>query len=114
MATAADSPADVRARLMTLRAEFEQRVATIHAHARNPLQADSSEQAAELGNLEVVQALEAEATDEIAAIDAALARLEAGTYGTCVGCGDAIGAGRLAARPASAECVDCAEDHPRH
>jgi RNA polymerase-binding transcription factor DksA len=114
MARAAESPTDVRGRLLTLRTEFEQRVATIHAHARNPLQADSSEQAAELGNVEVVQALEAEATAEIAAIDAALARVEAGTYGTCVSCGDAIGTGRLAARPASAECVDCAEDHPRH
>lgn len=114
MGRAAESPTAVRDRLMTLRGEYEQRVATIHAHARNPLEADSSEQAAQLGNLEVVAALEAEATAEIAAIDAALARLAAGTYGTCASCGDTIGAGRLAARPASAECVDCAEDHARH
>lgn len=103
-----------RERLVQLRAEYEQRVATIHAHARNPLEADSSEQAAQLGNVAVVSALEAEASEEIAAIDAALARLDAGTYGTCVSCGDAIGSKRLEARPASAECLDCAEDHARH
>lgn len=114
MGQAAESLTEVRARLLTLRDEYEQRVATIHAHARNPLEADSSEQAAQLGNLEVVQALEAEAAAGIVAINAALARLDAGTYGTCVTCGDTVGAARLAARPASAECVDCAGEHPRH
>lgn len=110
----ADITIRARERLMQLRAEFEQRVATIHAHARNPLEADSSEQAAQLGNVAVVSALEAEASAEIAAIDAALERLAAGTYGTCVTCGDAISVARLEARPASAECLDCAEDRSRH
>jgi RNA polymerase-binding transcription factor DksA len=114
MARAAESLTEVRERLLNLRSEYEQRVATIHAHARNPLEADSSEQAAQIGNVEVVQALEAEATAEIAAINAALSRVDAGTYGTCVSCGDTIGAARLAARPASSECVDCAGGHARH
>lgn len=114
MGRAAESPTEVRERLIKLRDEYQQRVETIHAHARSPLEADSSEQAAQLGNVEVVQALEAEATAEIVAINAALSRLDAGTYGTCVTCGDTIGAARLAARPASAECVDCAGEHARH
>lgn len=38
----------------------------------------------------------------------ARAALEAGTYGTCEVCGDAIGAARLEARPASTRCVRCA------
>lgn len=99
---------EIRARLRALRTEFDGRIAAIHDHARDPLEPDSAEQAAQLGNVAVVSALEAEATAEIAAIDAALRRLDDGTYGICVSCGDEISAARLAARPASAECVDCA------
>ena len=38
----------------------------------------------------------------LAAIDAALARLDAGTYGTCVTCGKPIGEDRLEAIPYAA------------
>ena len=41
-------------------------------------------------------------------VDAALARLDAGTYGTCEACGDPIGEGRLEARPAARTCIRCA------
>jgi DnaK suppressor protein len=53
-------------------------------------------------------ALLAQARDQLAAIDAALARLEAGRYGACDRCGQPIGDDRLAARPAAATCVRCA------
>lgn len=98
-----------RERLQTAKAELSARVSRIHKHARDPLEADSSEQAAQLGNVAVVSALEAEAVQELAAIEAALRRLEAGTYGLCVSCGENIGEGRLRARPAATECVECAE-----
>ncbi len=42
------------------------------------------------------------------AIDEALARAEAGTYGTCTVCGTAISPDRLAALPATPVCVNCA------
>ena len=48
------------------------------------------------------------AREQLAAIDAALDRLEAGRYGTCERCGQQIGADRLAARPAAPTCVRCA------
>jgi DnaK suppressor protein len=38
----------------------------------------------------------------------ARARLEAGTYGRCTSCGDAIPAARLELRPYAATCVPCA------
>ncbi|HEY8753547.1 MAG TPA: TraR/DksA C4-type zinc finger protein [Arthrobacter sp.] len=38
-------------------------------------------------------------------LDAALARIAAGTYGTCAVCGDAIAAGRLEARPSTPFCI---------
>jgi DnaK suppressor protein len=53
-------------------------------------------------------ALLARAREQIAEIDAAIARLGAGTYGICVQCGQPIGRERLAARPAAATCVRCA------
>jgi RNA polymerase-binding protein DksA len=41
------------------------------------------------------------------AIDAALARIEEGTYGTCARCGAEISQARLEFRPESIYCVDC-------
>ena len=41
-------------------------------------------------------------------IDAALARIEAGTYGTCTNCGNEIAVGRLEAHPWASLCIDCA------
>lgn len=46
---------------------------------------------------------------EIAAIDAALERLQAGTFGQCLRCGEAISAGRLQAQPSAATCLACQE-----
>lgn len=45
---------------------------------------------------------------EVAAIDAALAGLDAGTYGTCVGCGTLIPFDRLAAVLGTDRCITCA------
>lgn len=44
-------------------------------------------------------------------IQAALARLDAGNYGTCVDCGREIPEARLEARPEASRCVDCQEKH---
>jgi DnaK suppressor protein len=38
-------------------------------------------------------------------VDAALARIAAGTYGTCAVCGEAIAEGRLEARPWTPFCI---------
>ena len=43
----------------------------------------------------------------LADIDAALARLEAGTYGECTSCRRAIPPERLEALPWTALCIDC-------
>lgn len=40
-------------------------------------------------------------------VDAALEKIEEGTYGICANCGNEIGAARLEARPASIHCIDC-------
>lgn len=45
-------------------------------------------------------------------VDRALLRLEEGTYGFCVRCGDPIPGARLAARPSADRCVRCATPPP--
>lgn len=47
---------------------------------------------------------------ELKAIEAALARIEAGGYGRCVECGEPIPATRLAALPETPYCRACAEE----
>ena len=49
-----------------------------------------------------------QAREQVAAVDAALGRLEAGRYGVCERCGQPIGDDRLAARPTARTCVRCA------
>ena len=49
----------------------------------------------------------------IAAIDAALARIEDGTFGNCLGCGRQIAAERLEAVPWTTQCIDCKRKEER-
>lgn len=44
---------------------------------------------------------------ELAAVDAALARMADGTYGWCTGCGEEVGAARLKALPQAELCIAC-------
>ena len=55
-----------------------------------------------------VEALVRRLGEQMKEIDAALARLDAGTYGTCERCGSQIPEGRLEVRPAARTCVGCA------
>lgn len=55
-----------------------------------------------------VAALIGQAREHLTQIEAALRRLADGRYGVCERCGLAIGAERLAARPAASTCVRCA------
>lgn len=55
-----------------------------------------------------LQALLAQARSHLAEVDAALRRVEVGSYGTCERCGAPIAAGRLAARPTARLCITCA------
>ncbi len=55
-----------------------------------------------------VDALVRQARERLAEVDAALARLDAGSYGVCERCGGPVGDGRLEARPETRLCIDCA------
>lgn len=56
----------------------------------------------------MVSSLARAAEEQVTQIDAALARLEEGTYGRCLECGRPIASGRLEARPSTRVCIDCA------
>ena len=52
-------------------------------------------------------ALRDRADQQLALVDAALARLDDGTFGTCVRCGGPIAPERLEALPWAPRCIDC-------
>ncbi|HET8581324.1 MAG TPA: TraR/DksA C4-type zinc finger protein [Candidatus Paceibacterota bacterium] len=65
----------------------------------------AADQVEELVNNEsIVENLEARLRE----VDAALAKIADGTYGTCENCGKAIAPERLEANPAAATCTECA------
>jgi len=49
----------------------------------------------------------------LASIDAAIARIDEGTFGKCVTCGNPIGEERLAAIPWATQCIDCKRKEER-
>jgi DnaK suppressor protein len=63
------------------------------------------EEAAEV----TLAALEEQERREMTEVQAALARIDAGTYGLCDVCGEAISPARLEAFPVARRCVHCQE-----
>ncbi len=56
---------------------------------------------------EMDYSLEENSSHVLQEIDAALARIDAGTFGTCTNCGKPIGEERLSAMPYATLCIDC-------
>ena len=52
-------------------------------------------------------------SDELRRIDAALARLSDGSYGTCIDCDRPIAAARLAVEPTAERCIRCQETYEK-
>ena len=73
---------------------------------------DSSAQVATERELEF--AIGEREVDELVTLDAALARIEAGTYGECTDCGVSIPAPRLQASPEVTRCIPCQEKAEHH
>jgi RNA polymerase-binding protein DksA len=57
--------------------------------------------------------LEGNSSQVLEEIDAALMRIDAGTYGTCASCAKEIAPERLEAYPWAALCIDCARQAER-
>ena len=69
--------------------------------------------ATETYDRELDYTLEENSEHVLADIDAALGRIEGGTYGTCTSCGKEIPEERLEARPWATLCIDCQRERER-
>ena len=98
----------IKAQLEAQLAELQERQQRIARDLAEPLNADSSEQAVEMEDDASLEAQGSLIAREIGSVNRALLRIENGTYGECVRCGDEIAPQRLEARPEAALCFDCA------
>lgn len=68
---------------------------------------DIGDEAANIYNKQILLSLTESERVRLQEVDEALDRIEAGTYGTCEECGEAIGLKRLEVRPVAKYCVPC-------
>ncbi|MGL4321044.1 MAG: TraR/DksA family transcriptional regulator [Paracoccaceae bacterium] len=97
-----------KAALLARQAELNQRLAEVEALLDTPPPADWEDMATAREDDAVLEATGLSGQHELRQIAAALVRLEAGTFGTCAVCGDAIGEDRLNALPYTPHCHTCA------
>jgi DnaK suppressor protein len=97
-----------RGSLQRRREEILVRMGAVERDLRSARNPDSEERAVETENDPVLEGLDASGHEEIRQIDAALARIDDGSYGRCEACGAPIGSGRLEALPFATSCIDCA------
>jgi RNA polymerase-binding protein DksA len=102
-------PATARVRLEAVLVELEARLTNISRDLSEPPNQDWDELAVEQEDDEALEHQAALVEREIASVRRALGRMEDGTYGTCVRCGEEIAPARLEARPEAALCIDCAK-----
>jgi DnaK suppressor protein len=99
-----------RAKLLGRGAELRDRLRRVHldlTRSQEPLPGDSKDAAIVIENDEVLQAIEHAATRELADIERALERLDAGTFGVCEACGAEIAPERLRAVTCARRCSRC-------
>jgi DnaK suppressor protein len=104
-----DAP-DLDAARAALEAERDRLVAEVGETIIAPSQMTYGSQAAAASQVFEQQrdlALRERAVAQLALVDAAVARLADGTFGTCMRCGKPIATARLEALPWAAYCIDC-------
>ena len=95
----------IQEQLLAKQAELVHRLARLKDNLTAGHSADSQEQAQELENAEVVDALGNEARSEISRIAKALEQIKNETYGICVDCGETIPMARLESYPFADRCI---------
>lgn len=99
----------VRKKLEQRRDKLQQKIAEIDHAERVETAQGETDNAHEWENADVRADLVVEAESQLEAVQAALARVENGSYGVCESCGKKIGAKRLEVLPEAVRCVACAE-----
>jgi RNA polymerase-binding protein DksA len=100
---------DIRISLQHKREALQSRLGKIQLNLRTTPEPDSAEQALDRENDEVLERLDGSSRAELEMIDAALGRMDAGTYGICITCGETIAVERLTALPYATSCIKCAQ-----
>ncbi|MCY6379658.1 TraR/DksA family transcriptional regulator [Hoeflea prorocentri] len=98
-----------RKRLLAKRAELEDRLKQIEDWLDDPVNPNAEERATERELDEVHELQGLAGQEEIAAIDAAIKRMENNIYGECLKCGEPISDERLDAVPYATLCRNCME-----
>ncbi len=96
-----------RERLLRRKEELDARLQDIEHNLDEPVSQDIEDRATEREDDEVMEAMGNSGLVEIAAIDAALTRIEVGTFGECVKCGESISDERLSVMPTAVYCRNC-------
>ncbi len=96
-----------RQRLLKRKQELMKRLEKLEDVLDDPKSADFSEHATEAEFDEVYESQGRSGLKEVEAIDAALDRIENGSFGICAKCGEEISAERLNAVPHAAMCRNC-------
>lgn len=97
-----------KAQLQARRQELEEKLAEIEDALDEPVNKDPEDRASEREDDEVLERLGVTGLQEIEAINAALKRVEDGSYGECVTCGEKISDARLDLLPYTPKCRKCA------
>ncbi|WP_205927431.1 TraR/DksA C4-type zinc finger protein [Rhizobium sp. P32RR-XVIII] len=90
--------------------DLNRRLRLLDADLGRRKDSDDEDRAVELENNEVLEGFGRAGEQEMRAINAALERLQNGTFGLCVKCGEPISEARLVAVPFAATCQSCLRD----
>lgn len=99
---------EIRTRLTQQLAALTSQIGRIEDELGRPLDDDFAEQAVDREDDEALDGVERSALAEVELIKEAIVRLDSGSYGHCISCGNVIADERLNALPAAADCIDCA------
>jgi DnaK suppressor protein len=112
-----------REALLEERQRVEAAIENLHEEHPGTISDEAGEEAAydnhladtatETYDRELDYTLEENSEHVLADIDAALGRIEDGTYGICTNCGKQIPEERLEARPWATLCIDCQRERER-
>jgi RNA polymerase-binding protein DksA len=104
---------DFRAKLLAQRRELFRQAAETEGDLL-ALETDVEREAEERGQnerlVQILDRLDERAKREIEAIDRALTKIEAGSYGRCERCGKDVTEARLQALPAATTCLACGQE----
>ena len=96
-------------RLLVRKSQLLNRLNRIEGDLESPREQDFSEQATERENDQVLEEIGSTGLDELQQIEAALTRIQAGTYGICAVCEEPIAEKRLEIIPHAIRCTECSE-----